>query len=45
MEAIVRKVTGLKVRSMHHDISTVTGEEVVLFTLVESPDGRDAKRK
>ena len=45
MEAIVRKVTGLNVRSMHHDISTVTGEEVVLFTLVESPDGRDAKRK
>ena len=31
--------------SLHHDISTITGEEVVLFTLAESPDFREAKRK
>jgi len=31
--------------SMHHDISTITGEEVVLFTLAESPILRDANRK
>jgi uncharacterized protein YbcI len=45
MEALVQEVTGVKVRSMHRDISTVTGEEVILFTLVESPDFREAKRK
>jgi uncharacterized protein YbcI len=45
LEAMVQEVTGIKVRSMHHDISTVTGEEVVLFTLAESPDFRDAKKK
>jgi uncharacterized protein YbcI len=31
--------------TLHHDISTVTGEEVVLFTLAESPILRDAKKK
>jgi hypothetical protein len=30
---------------MHHDISTVTGEEVVLFTLAKSPCFREAKKK
>ena len=45
MEAIVEKVTGVKVASMHHDISTLTGEEVVLFTLARSPDFREAKMK
>jgi len=30
---------------MHHDISTKTAEEVVLFTLAESPDFREAKMK
>src|SRR2546421_4059570 len=33
MEAMVEQVTAVKVLSLHHDISTVTGEEVVLFTL------------
>ena len=45
LEAMVHEVTGIKVLSLHHDISTVTGEEVILFTLAESPDVRDAKRK
>ena len=44
LEAMVQEVTGIKVLSLHHDISTVTGEEVVLFTLAESPDFREAKR-
>ena len=43
MEAMVEKVTGVKVMTMHHDISTITGEEVILFTLVRSPDLRGAK--
>ena len=45
LEAMVHEVTGIQVVSLHHDISTVTGEEVVLFTLAESPDFREAKIK
>ena len=45
MEAMVERVTGIKVVTMHHDISTLTGEEVVLFTLVRSPECREAKMK
>lgn len=37
MEAMIKKITGSKVVSLHHDISTTTGEEVVLFTLEKSP--------
>src|SRR5438045_4744342 len=37
MVAMVQEVTGMKVLSLHHDISTVTGEELVIFTLAESP--------
>jgi hypothetical protein len=29
--------------SLHHDFSTVTGEEVILFTLAEAPLHRHAK--
>jgi uncharacterized protein YbcI len=45
MEAMVQEITGMKVISMHHDISTVTGEEVVLFTLAEAPLVRETKKK
>ena len=45
MEGMVEKVTGVKVLSLHHDISTLTGEEVVLFTLARSPDCREAKMR
>jgi uncharacterized protein YbcI len=45
MEEMVQKVTGSKVLSVHHDISTATGEEVVLFTLAESPLFRETKKK
>jgi len=31
--------------SVHHDISTVMGEEVVLFTLAESLQFREVKKK
>jgi uncharacterized protein YbcI len=37
LEAMVEAVTGVKVISLHHDLSTVTGEKVVVFTLAESP--------
>ncbi len=45
MEAMVREVTGCEVVSVHHDISTSTGEEVLLFTLAASPLLREAKKK
>ena len=45
MEAMVEDATGVKVLSLHHDISTRTGEEVVLFTLVEPPLFRESKKK
>ena len=44
MEAMIQEVTGVKVLSLHHDISTQTGEEVVLFTLSESPLFREARK-
>lgn len=33
LEAMVEKVSATSVVSLHHDISTVTGEEVLIFTL------------
>jgi uncharacterized protein YbcI len=45
MEAMIQEVTGIKVLSLHHDISTVTGEEVVLFTLAGSPECRLPKQR
>jgi uncharacterized protein YbcI len=45
MEAMVKEITGVKVVTLHHDISTKTGEEVILFTLAESPILRSAKKK
>ena len=37
LEELILKVTGVNVVSLHHDISVITGEEVVLFTLTENP--------
>ena len=45
LEEMVQEITGTKVLTLHHDISTVTGEEVVLFTLAESPLFRATKKK
>ena len=45
MEAMVEQATGVKVVSLHHDISTATGEEVLIFTLAQAPDAREAKPK
>jgi uncharacterized protein YbcI len=45
MEAMIHEITGIKAMSMHHDISTITGEEVVLFTLAESPQVRETKKR
>jgi len=45
MEAMIQEVTGVKVLSLHHDISTITGEEIVLFTLAKSPDFRQPNKR
>jgi uncharacterized protein YbcI len=45
MEALVEKTTGIKVVSLHHDISTITGEEVLLFTLAQPVVCRETKKK
>jgi len=45
LEAMVYAITGIKVISLHHDISTMTGEEVVLFTLETSPLVRKTKKR
>jgi uncharacterized protein YbcI len=40
LEAIITDVLGLKVLSLHTDISTVTGERIILFTLERPPSLR-----
>ncbi len=45
MEAMVTEITGVKVVSLHHDISTTTAEEVVIFTLAEAPIFRESRKK
>lgn len=45
MEAMVQEIPGVTAVTMHHDVSTVTGEEVVLFTLAEPPGLREAKKR
>jgi uncharacterized protein YbcI len=45
IELMIVEVTGIKVKSMHHDISTITGEEVLLFTLSEMPRFRPTRIK
>jgi uncharacterized protein YbcI len=45
LEEIIRDITGVRPVSLHHDISTITGEEVVIFTLADSPNCRELKRK
>lgn len=45
LETLVQAATGVEMRSLHHDISTVTGEEVVLLTLAEPPAFRDIRKR
>ena len=44
LQAMVQEITGVKVLSLHHDISTVTGEAFIIFTLAESPLYRQPKK-
>jgi uncharacterized protein YbcI len=44
LEQMIEMATGVKVLSLHHDISTTTGEEVILFSLDQKPLYRETKR-
>ena len=44
LDVMIKGITGVGVVSLHHDISTLTGEEVVLFTLIEAPAFRESKK-
>ena len=43
LEKLVRDITGVTPDSLHHDISTVSGEEIVVFTLPKSPQYRESR--
>jgi uncharacterized protein YbcI len=45
LESMIMQITERAVVSMHHDISTITGEEIVLFTLAAAPRVREVKKK
>jgi uncharacterized protein YbcI len=45
LEAIIHEICGQKPISLHHDISTITGEELIVFTLTAPPALRESKRK
>ncbi len=45
LEVLIESITGIKPRSLHHDISTLTGEEIVIFTLVGVPYVRESRKR
>lgn len=45
LEQLIADITETKVISLHNDISTSTGQEIMVFTLEESPIVRSVKRK
>ena len=45
LDEMVQSATGIEVLSLHHDISTATGEEIIVFTLTESPLVREKKNR
>ena len=45
LESIVEEAVGVKLVSVHHDISTVTGEELIVFSLAEAPICRPKKQR
>jgi len=45
LEELVQGATGVRLLSVHHDISTVTGEEVIVFSLESAPPCRPARKR
>lgn len=44
LEAVIRDVLGVDVRSMHTDISTNTGERIIVLSLSEKPNIRAGEK-
>lgn len=45
LESLVREAAGTPPVNLHHDISPVTGEEVIVITLAAAPKCRDRKKR
>jgi uncharacterized protein YbcI len=45
LQAMIESASDMRCASMHHDVSTVSGEEVFVFTLSAEPVLRATKRK
>lgn len=45
LESMVLEITGVRMVTLHHDISTVTGEELIVFRLASVPSFREVKKK
>ncbi len=44
MENLIKEITGVSVVSVHNDISTVTGEKIIIFTLADAPPTREVRK-
>jgi uncharacterized protein YbcI len=44
LDALVTQITGRQVISLHTDISTTTGERLLVFILTASPDYREPRK-
>ena len=44
LEKMIHDIAGLTPVSLHHDISTATGEEIVVFSLPQPPVFRDVRK-
>jgi uncharacterized protein YbcI len=42
---MIQEATGTMPLSLHHDISTVTGEEIIVVTLTTAPEVRESRKK
>jgi len=45
LETLIETITGSKTISLHHDISTIFGEEVILFSLRTIPQFRQSTNR
>jgi len=45
LEALVARATGTTPVNVHHDISTTTGDELIVLTLAVAPDFRPSRSK
>ena len=45
LETLIEKIAGTTVVSLHHDISTVSGEEVIIFSLFRAPAFRQTMNR